>query len=163
MLDGDVPGSHYWSLVETVWLRLNRTWDDVDEFFQQFAAVRPEIGNLYAAHWCQSEVCNGGFHQFFSNTTGLLAPEALAGFRAIALYRWAEILDEAMRFFGNPYPRHWADRDELLNTRKGRRREEWDPFDKLDDEFYKWLHAEPDRWERAADQYAIGMSIDGKG
>ena len=66
-----------WSLVEPIWLPLNRSWDDAEEFVRRFRGVRPEAGHLYAAHWCQSEVCNGGFDQFFSNTTGLLAPEAL--------------------------------------------------------------------------------------
>src|ERR1700722_15197167 len=94
----------YWSLIEPVWFPLNSSWDDgCEEFLRQFRAVRPEVGNLYAAHWCQSEVCNGGLHQFFSNTTGLLAPEALEGFRAIGLTDCAEILAEAMKFFGSPY------------------------------------------------------------
>ena len=42
----------------------------------------------------------------------------------------------------------------LLAARRGRRREEWDPFFALDERFYSWLHAEPDRWERAADRFA---------
>ena len=90
----------YWSLVEPVWLPLNRSWDDgPEEFVRRFRSIRPEIAHLYAAHWCQSEVCNGGLHQFFSNTTGLLAPEALEGFRAIGASEWAEILAEAMKVF----------------------------------------------------------------
>jgi len=43
------------------------------------------IQHLYCGHRCQSEVTNGGLYQFFSNTTGLLAPEALFGFREIGL------------------------------------------------------------------------------
>ncbi|WP_369973953.1 DUF4375 domain-containing protein [Polaromonas sp. SP1] len=31
--------------------------------------------HLFAVHWCQSEICNGGFMQFFANSTGVLAPE----------------------------------------------------------------------------------------
>ncbi len=97
-----LAGDGYWSLVEPVWLPLNRSWDEgSEEFVRLFRAIRPEIGNLYAGHWCQSEVRNGGFHQFFSNTTGLLAPEALAGFRAVGLAELAEILAAAMDFFGS--------------------------------------------------------------
>jgi hypothetical protein len=96
-------------------------------------------------------VRNGGLHQFFSNATGVLALEALAGFRAMGLTEWAAILDEAMRYFGEPYPREQADRHERLAGCCGRRREEWDPFFALDERFSSWLHAEPDRWERAAD------------
>jgi hypothetical protein len=118
------------------------------------------VGHLFAAHWCQSEVRNGGLHQFFSNSTGVLAPEALKGFRAIGVSEWADILAEAMQFFGNSYPREQSDRLEALDGRQGRRREEWDPFYRLDERFYEWLHAEPDRWERAADAYAEQVSAE---
>lgn len=156
MTDLKKPGARYWSLVEPVW-RSIRIYDGPEAFLRQFRAVRPEVGHLFAAHWCQSEVRNGGLHQFFSNSTGVLAPEALEGFRAVGVEEWAEILAEAMRFFGKPYPRELADRQEILARRHGRRRQEWGPFYQLDERFYAWLHAEPDRWERAADGYAAGL------
>ncbi len=141
----------YWSLVEPVWLPLNRSWDDgYQEFVRLFQAVRPEVGHLYAAHWCQSEVCNGGFRQFFSNTAGLLAPEALEGFRCIGLIEWAEILAEAMKLFGKPYPRGRADRYVLLGNWPGGPPKELDPFTDLDKRFYECS----DRWPEAADTYA---------
>jgi hypothetical protein len=147
------PGDRYGSLVKPVWGSIS-IYDGPETFLRQFRAVRPEVGHLFAAHWCQSEVRNGGLHQFFSNSTGVLAPEALEGFRAMGLSEWADILAEAMRFFGSPYPRQQSDRLERLAGQRGRRREEWDPFDRLDDRFFEWLHAEPYRWERAADAYA---------
>jgi hypothetical protein len=142
---------NYWSLIEPVWLQLNRSWDDgPEEFVRLFHSIRPEIGHLYAAHWCQSEVCNGGLHQFFANTTGLLAPEALQGFRAIGAADWAEILSKAMKHFGTPYPRSRDQRKELLLARQGRVREERDPFYELDERFYEWTN----KWEGAANSYA---------
>ena len=141
----------YWSLVEPVWLPLNRSWDDgPEEFVRRFRSIRPEIAHLYAAHWCQSEVCNGGLHQFFSNTTGLLAPEALEGFRAIGASEWAEILAEAMKVFGSPYPRERDDRQDFLPIPQRRAWEEWDPFYQLDERFYEWA----DNWEDTANAYA---------
>jgi hypothetical protein len=149
----------YWTLVEPVWLLLNRSWDEGPErFVRRFRRVRPEVGHLYAANWCQYEVCNGGFHQFFSNTTGLLAPEALEGFRAIGAVEWAEILAEAMKHFGAPYPRDRDDREEFLPKRQRRPREEWDPFYELDKRFYEWA----DNWEDAANAYA-GQAVAGGG
>lgn len=153
MADAQQPGDRYWSVVEPFW-RAVSIYDGPDEFARQFRTLSPVARHLFAAHWCQSEVRNGGLHQFFSNSTGVLAPEALAGFRAIGLTEWAAVLAEAMRFFGEPYPREQGDRQELLAGRHGRRREEWDPFFALDERFYSWLHAEPDRWERAADSFA---------
>jgi hypothetical protein len=141
----------YWLLIEPVWLTLNRSWDDgCEEFLRQFRKVPVEVGHLYAAHWCQSEVCNGGFHQFFSNTTGLLAPEALDGFRAIGVTDLTEVLSEAISFFGGPYPRERAARIALVPKRQTARRETWDPFYPLDERFYENI----DGWEQAADAYA---------
>ena len=140
----------YWKLVEPVWLPLNRCWDDPIKFVRKFRRVRSEVGHLYAGHWCQCEVRNGGFHQFFSNTTGILAPEALEGFRAIGVVEWAEILADAMKCFGTPYPRDRDDREAFLPMRQRRLREEWDPFYQLDIRFYE---SEID-WEYAANVYA---------
>ena len=141
----------YWTLIEPVWLSLNRSWDKGPQaFVRRFRSVRRELGHLYAAHWCQSEVCNGGFHQFFSNTTGILAPEAQQGFRAIGASEWAEILGEAMKHFGTPYPRDRYDREEYLSLRQQRARDEWDPFYQLDQRFFEWA----ENWEDAANAYA---------
>jgi hypothetical protein len=149
----------YWTLVEPVWLPLNRSWDDGPQrFVRRFRSVRLEVGHLYATHWCQSEVRNGGFHQFFSNTTGLLAPEALNGFRAIGAVEWAGILAEAMRFFGTPYPRDRGDRGESLPMSQRRPREEWDPFYKLDERFYEWA----DNWEDTVNAYAARVAVNVK-
>src|SRR6478672_11661355 len=86
----------YWSLVKPIWRSIS-IYHGPDTFLRQFRVVRPESGYLFAAHWCQSEVRNGGLHQFFSNSTGVLAPEALTAFRAIGLSEWADVLAEAMR------------------------------------------------------------------
>jgi hypothetical protein len=145
------PENRYWSLVEPDWMRLNRSWDESGEpFIRQFRAIPPVVGHLYSAHWCQSEVHNGGLHQFFHNSTGLLAPEALEGFRAIGLTECSNILTEAMTFFGSPYARERCRRHDLLASRRGRRREEWDPFHGLDKRFYEGSN----RWTQAADNYA---------
>ena len=89
------PGELYWSLVEPVW-RSVRVSADPDDFLERFAELRPAVRNLFAAHWCQSEIRNGGSHQFFTNPTGVLAPEALEAFRVIGLAEWADILEDAV-------------------------------------------------------------------
>lgn len=152
-MDAPQPGDLYRSVVEPFW-RVVSIYDGPSEFISQFRALPPKVGHLLAAHLCQSEIRNGGLYQFFSNSTGILAPEALAAFRAIGLDEWAEVLAEAMRAFGKTYPRDRADRLGRPAPRPGNRREDWDPFFTLDERFYSWLHAEPDRWARAADRFA---------
>ena len=76
------------------------------------------------------------------------APEAVAGFRAVGAGPLADVVAEAMAFFGEPYPRDQADRLDRPNQVPGESREEWDPFEALDDRFFAWRHARKDRWEK---------------
>lgn len=146
------PGERYWSLVEPIWDSIN-IHDGPDEFVRQFRAAPIISVYLFAGHWCQSEVCNGGFDQFFRNSTGVLAPEAMLAYRAMGLVEWADVVADAMAFLGEPYPRERAARQARLSAdaTHGRRHQ----FEHLDKRFYEWLHAEPYRWERAADRYAV--------
>jgi hypothetical protein len=63
---------------------------------------------LTAVHWHTSEVCNGGHYQFYTNSTGIVWPEALAGYRSIGIVAVAEILREAADRYGGDISR---DRD----------------------------------------------------
>jgi hypothetical protein len=148
----ETHGDEYWLAIEPIWDRIS-IYDGPAVFLEQFKSVQPELGHLFAAHWCQSEVRNGGFHQFFYNPTGVLAPEAAAGFRAIGLEDCAAVVKEAMSFFGSVYPRDREVRIGLLPEGPEDTREEWDPFDELDSRFYDALDGEGDRFERAADDY----------
>jgi Domain of unknown function (DUF4375) len=74
---------------------------------------------VYAAHFCQSEIHNGGLLQFFWNNTGVLAPEALEGFRVIGMPRLAAVLKGAMAKLGEPYPRDRDDRWDALLIASG--------------------------------------------
>lgn len=149
----NIPGDLYWERIDSAIVSVS-IYDGPSTFAEQFGKLKPEIGHLLAAHWCQSEVCNGGFHQFFSNSTGVLAPEALAGFEAIGIPEWAALLFSAMKVFGSDYPRDRDQRNVLLTQPDGRRREEWDPFYELDERFYEAPVKDGFMWEEAADAYA---------
>jgi len=102
---------NYWSTVEPV-------WDAIDigspEVFRETFDSAPRVsGLMFAAHFCQSELCNEGFHQFFWNSTGVLAPEAVEGFREIGQSQIAALIESAMNLVGSPYPR---DREEGRNA-----------------------------------------------
>ena len=150
-------GDRYWRLVEPSWIRLNDSWSrGVGQFLVACQNVSPKVLHLYAGHWCQAEVNNGGFHQFFGNTTGILAPEAVGAFNAIGLLEWSSLLSEAMGFFPTPYPRERAVRVHHLPRADGRERAQWDPFAALDDKFYS--SGDAGRWESAADAYAVSAA-----
>jgi hypothetical protein len=148
-------GERYWSLVSPHLLELNEAWDQgVGTFVFKLHKAPLKVQHLYAAHWCQSEVYNSGLFQFFHNATGILAPEAVSGFEAIGAPELAEVLKQAMTYFGTPYRRDRTARFAKLPDPEGRPRTEWDPFGTLDRRFDKWIESDHYRWDKLADTYA---------
>lgn len=147
------PGQRYLQLVKPHWERVS-TCAGADSFLREFSLTPEAPRNLLAAAWCQSEVCNGGFNQFFWNNTGVLAPEAAHGFEAIGMPALAALVRRAAAFFG---PRYIRDRDrriELLKLYEEANPATPDPFDSINEEFYRLLREESGGWELATDRYA---------
>lgn len=145
------PGERYWSFVKPLWDNIS-IYDGRDKFLRLFSAAPTTAAHLFAGRWCQSEVRNGGLDQFFWNSTGVLAPKALSAHRAMELTNWADVPAQAMEFFGRPYPRDRTARQAKLTIGDSRARGV--RFQALDERFHEWLHAEPNRWDRAADRFA---------
>jgi hypothetical protein len=142
----------YWAQVDTVWNSIS-IYDSPEVFARQFSQSPVVARTLFAAHWCQSEVRNGGFHQFFFNSTGILAPEALEAFRTLQLADVASVLERAMSRLGAPYPRLRSARKKQLQLLEQRCSKPSEVFTDLDDEFFEvWGHGEA--FKTAADGYA---------
>ncbi len=105
-------------------------------FLAGFERLPPALGLVLAVRCCESEVCDGGFQQFFCKPAGVLAPQAAAGFAAIGMTGLSKTLQVAIDFFGAPYPRNRAVRQRALAAT------EWDPFNGLDDLFYGLVRSE---------------------
>ena len=145
------PGERYWQAIEPICDDII-VYDGEDVFLSSWSRVRSELALLYAAHFCQSEVCNGGLSQFFSNSTGVLAPEAISGFRAIGLPDLAAVVEQAAAFFEAPYPRNRNTRVKALREANSKM------FERLDREFFRLLREENKGWELAADHYALRVA-----
>ena len=104
-------------------------------------------GLLFAAHFAQSEICNGGFNQLFWNSTGVLAPEAVEGFQVIGMPETAEILSRAMRLLGENYPRERGERQNILAVLHKEK------FNELDEKFFVLIEAENGGFTLAADRF----------
>jgi hypothetical protein len=153
MVDSRNPGALYWNKLEPIADSVS-IYDGPEIFLEQFSAIHPALGNLLAAHWCHSEVTNGGFLQFFNNSTGVLAPEAAKAFRALGLEDCASVIEKAMAYFGKPYPRERQKRLEILATTTSDKGPKKSVFEELDGDFYKLLPWQDDTFEKAADFYA---------
>jgi hypothetical protein len=142
----------YWSAIEPVWDEIS-IYDGEEEFLRAFDVAPLVPRNLFAAHWCQSEICNGGLHQFFGNATGVLAPEAVVAFDVLEMPRVASTLKQAMCWFGASYPRERMARVSALSAYVERHPGQWNPFDTLDNSFFEAIGTENGGFECAANAY----------
>jgi len=136
----------YWSFVDRVLETININ-ETPEVFRQTFDSVPRVSGLMYAAHYCQSEVCNGGFDQFFYNGTGVLAPEAAEAFRQIGQMQIAALIESAMNLFGSPYPRDWEERRSRLSELPK------SALDALDNRFWALIGSEAGGFEDAANRF----------
>jgi hypothetical protein len=127
---------NYWQILEPIWYDEKLNSDEPQVYLKRFSELSEPQKVLYPVHWLESEVCNGGFHQFFSNVTGILAPEAVLGFRAIGLTDFAELIEKSMSFFGEYYPREREKREELLDLFDEENEDTWDPFVEVERKFH---------------------------
>ena len=144
------PGEGYWKLMEPV-------WDDVvsldtpDRYLATIKRVGRPVSQLCAANLAQAEICNGGFHQFFWNSSGMLCPEAIEGFIAIGMPECAKLIGQAAFLLGEPFPRDREQRQFKLE--KASRKH----FDGLENQFFKLIETENGGWEAAANNYAARL------
>jgi hypothetical protein len=116
---------------------LDVIWENADFYSDEPAFIRSvdpatkgQLG-IYAATWYISEVNNGGHHQFFYNSTGMVWQQALDGFTLLGAEKHKAILQQAINLFPNSQPS--TDRQlryEQLEAIDN------DKFDPLDDQLY---------------------------
>ena len=121
-------------------------------FLEEYARTPEKERNLLAAHWCASEISNGGFMQLFSGAAGVLAPEAVTGLEAMGLAENAAVVKEAIALFGKQYPREMKARHKLLDRKRRPRQDS--PFGPLDQRFFEALRRHPGGFDGVAASYA---------
>ena len=145
--------SDYWRFVEPVWDSIS-IYDGEETFLRQFGKAPKKSATLFAAHWFQSEVMNGGLGQFFSNSTGVLAPEVVEALRVIGMPECAAALAEAMKFFGDPYPRERDIRENVFEKFFEDHGEEAIPLQEQEDAMAGLIEEENGGFWDLADKYA---------
>lgn len=111
---------------------------------------------LFCGYWCQYEINNGGFKQFFWNSTGVIAPEAVLAFQTVGLPELAAVVRDAMIIFGSAFPRNRQTRIKFIDERypKGIKIPEGEgSFDLFDSRFYDLEQTKAGNWDKAADAY----------
>lgn len=147
------PKDGYWRLLDPWWERIS-IYDGPEVFLRELDLAPEPVRILFCSHWTQSEINNGGFAQFFFNSTGVVAPEARNSFQAIQMPGVATSIEKAASLFGEPYPRATEARRRLLD--------EWDAapggadakFEDLENEFFDLVVSENGGFESSANVYA---------
>jgi hypothetical protein len=145
-------GDAYFALVEPHLQRVS-IYDPPDKFLAEYAKTPEKPRNLLAAHWCVSEISNGGLLQLFSSSAGVLVPEALTALQALGLPENAAIVAEAMKSLGAAYPRDQKRRNRALDNIKRRAKTD-NPYAVLDERFFTALKAHPGGFDAVAASYA---------
>ena len=93
---------------QSVWVPPKSVWDRYDRLASRELSTLVHVERrLVALGGLRTEVNNGGFDQYFFNTAGDLAPDALRAAEEVAA-DLAGLLQRAMRLLGDSYP---TDRD----------------------------------------------------
>jgi hypothetical protein len=135
------------------------TWETADLYVERMRGIREDLALLFGAHLAYWEIGNGGFTQFFWNSSGIVAPEAVRGFRMLGMPRSADIVERAMLHLGHPFPRDWDARQMMFDEGE-------EPFGGKQDEvlvslaaeMFPLVEEEAGGFEAAADRYAARRS-----
>lgn len=117
------------NVIEPLWWNCN-IYDGKDIYYSSLEGFSKEQIYVFAICWYEAEVNNGGHHQFYFNSTGIVWEEAMQGFKEIGLDEYFHIIKESVdRMEGYPIKDEWARYEQM-------RRLEVD-FDDLDMKFYE--------------------------
>ena len=90
---------------------------------------------VYITMTTESEIMNGGFDQFFNNSTGNFSGEIVEAFMQIGAVQTAAICRKALSVFGRELPADWTERQKLLEEICSD--EIYDALEECDDAFYE--------------------------
>ena len=106
-----------------------------DREFEIVSALPEGFRSIHATWWVEAEVNNGGFNQYFWNSTGQFAQDAAAGFRLIGAIEHARLMECAISIYQEDKERlqEFENRGTLEAFSESY---EDNPLNELDDKFY---------------------------
>lgn len=118
----------------------SRICDAVDNVkcLSKMNTLSPGQKMLYTTTTLEGEVNNGGFEQYFQNSSGDDACDALEGLKLVGAQSFFELLQKAMTVFPiENYPRDWEERNAILERLCDGEDSSLNILDDLDDRFHK--------------------------
>ena len=147
-----LPFHSRWALINDVSSSSYIGWTETGYDPSQSHIPR-DIQLLAAVEYGKSDIENGGFHQFFTNGTGVFAPEMIEWFERTGFPETASLMKQAVAKFGDVFPRSQSERLKFLEQFSGDSQAEWDPFHELNEPFYDSVSRRDDLYDAAADKW----------
>ena len=116
-------------LMEFVWYRIG---DDYEREYEVVTGLSPGLRMLYTTWTLEAEVNNGGFDQYFRNTNGTLAPEALEGLKLLRAHKHAQLTANAIAIYAKERP----ELERLRAVELSPEAPVYEDFESLDKAFY---------------------------
>ena len=105
----------YNSIVDPMWYTIN-IYDSYESYLDSAKNFTDEQRYLLALTWYNAEVMNGGHHQFFWNSTGILSHDVLEGMKLFGMTKNFENFSKIIQFFGGNIPTDRQERIKVLNV-----------------------------------------------
>ena len=119
-------------VIEPVWHSAS-IYDDEALYYKSLFPFTKEQSYIFALHKYFAEVHDGGHFQFYSNSTGIVWEEALAGAKNLGLEDVYTIIKKSVDYLGASPSKDHIEREELLDSIS---KENEKNIGALDDEIY---------------------------
>lgn len=137
-MKGDTTMEHIWSLTDTneFVIAMAEHLDEKTQYGDDVSALSEAERIFYITQSLEMEVNNGGFYQFFYNSSGDFANELVSAFTAIGATATAAICQKAIAAFGREIPVDRDEREEMLDELESDEIDEI--LEECDDAFYDY-------------------------
>ncbi|MDO4777956.1 MAG: DMP19 family protein [Tissierellia bacterium] len=114
-------------------------YEGYDKYLKTSERFTLEQRFLCAIHWYFGEVINGGHHQFFYNSTGIVWEDVLNGFKHFGMIEHANNFKNVIEYCGGSISLDRAKRWNMLESLENKNEEEFfKVLDEADDFIYQY-------------------------
>ncbi|QKF61478.1 DMP19 family protein [Campylobacter curvus] len=124
---------NYFDVIEPLWFSVD-IYDSYEIYERTLQPFSREQRYVFTTEWLIAEVSNGGFEQFFDNSTGIVLKDALEGLKQMDCDDAVSVIERVIECYGvfSSLDRktRWVEMENISD-------EAWEKIDALNDEFYK--------------------------
>ncbi|UTC64613.1 DMP19 family protein [Treponema sp. OMZ 788] len=127
-----------WDICEPLWFIIN-IYEGYEDYIKSAENFTLEQRYLFAITWYFAEVNNGGHHQFFYNSTGIVWEDVLNGFKHFKMPEFAANFRKVIDYCGGSISLDREERWNMLESLEEKNKEEFfEVLDEADDFIYNY-------------------------